>query len=79
MTAVLKKTFDKHAFPQGFTVSRDHRGLHQYQVNLEVFVQQATSVQKAVLSPHPAQLAPSEMRPEEKAKTTASLAFLVIT
>lgn len=44
---------------------------------LEVFVQQATIVQRAAVCPHPAQLALTKMRLEEKAKMTANHALLV--
>ncbi|KAF3692794.1 Sushi, von Willebrand factor type A, EGF and pentraxin domain-containing protein 1 [Channa argus] len=46
------------------------------QVYLEVFVQKATTVQKAVVYPHPVQLALTNMRLVEKAKMTANHALL---
>ncbi|KAG7238707.1 hypothetical protein INR49_031223, partial [Caranx melampygus] len=54
---------------------KDPRLLPQCQAYLEVFVQQGISVQRAAACPYRVQLAPSEMRLEEKAEMTASHAL----
>ncbi|XP_029964559.1 uncharacterized protein LOC115400687 [Salarias fasciatus] len=46
------------------------------QMYLEAFVQEATTAQRAALSPHPAQLGLTRMKLEEKAETTANHALL---
>lgn len=74
---VALQIFHWSVSPQVSTVQRDPRLLLQCQVNLEVFVQQATTVQRAAVCPHPAQPAPTRMRLEEKTKITASHARLV--
>lgn len=75
--SVALQTFHKSVSLQVSTVSRDPRLLLQCQVYLVVFVQQATTVQRAAVYPHPAQLDLTRMRLEEKAKMTANLVLLV--
>lgn len=71
------QTFYENLSPQVSTVSRGPILPLQCQVYLVVFVQQATIVPRAALCPHPARLALTKMRSEEKAKITAKHARLV--
>lgn len=75
----IKKMHHPHPcfYCQVFTVWRDPSLLLPCPVYQEVFVHQATTVQRAAVYPHPALLAPTWMKLEEKAKKTANHALLV--
>lgn len=65
--------FSKHfVSPQVSTVWRDPRLQIQYRAHLEAFVQPATTVQRAVVCPLPAQLALTKMRLQERVKMTVN-------
>lgn len=75
---MLDGAFSKHfVCPQVSTVWRDPRLQIQYLAHLEVFVQLATTVQRAVVYPHPAQLGLTKMRLQESVKMTVNHALSV--